>query len=225
MANEVDTKDCTALSDDEIAEIAELVSEAAAVHDEDWVRAEIGRWVLVSRVRESGKLNGFSMFTLERVGGTPAILIGTAVVRRNSKRGTVMRALVGEQLRRAVLAFPDEDVLYGGCLGEVGGVEAFSAFVFTGFHCIGALATRELRPFDEDRDGTVLGEAAVLLTMERYDDAVTRGAPILAEVLGGGLAADAVHMTAPAAIRAPAPIPASATIAGKAIAPIQPTAR
>ncbi|MCB0989946.1 MAG: hypothetical protein R2770_21370 [Acidimicrobiales bacterium] len=128
MANEVDTKDCTALSDDEIAEIAELVSEAAAVHDEDWVRAEIGRWVLVSRVRESGKLNGFSMFTLERVGGTPAILIGTAVVRRNSKRGTVMRALVGEQLRRAVLAFPDEDVLYGGCLGEVGGVEAFSLF-------------------------------------------------------------------------------------------------
>lgn len=128
MANEVDTKDCVALSDDEIAEFAELASEAAAPHDEEWVRAEIDRWVLATQVRDGGKLCGFSMFTLERVGGTPAILIGTAVVRRNSKRATTMRALLSEQLRRAVLAFPDEDVLYGACLGEVGGAEAFVQF-------------------------------------------------------------------------------------------------
>ena len=78
-----------------------------------------------------------------------------------------------------------------------GGFEGFSQFVFSGFHCIGALATGPLRPFDEDRDGTVLGEAAVLLALETLDDAQARGAHIYAEVLGGGYAADAFHMTAP----------------------------
>ncbi|MCP4957657.1 MAG: hypothetical protein GY925_00145 [Actinomycetia bacterium] len=128
MAIEVDTKDCTALDEDELVDIADLVAEAAAPHDAEWADIERARWVLISQAREGGRLNGISMFTLERVGGTPAILIGTMVVRRNSKRGSVLRALVAEQLRRAVLAFPDEDVLYGGCLGEIGGVEAFTQF-------------------------------------------------------------------------------------------------
>jgi 3-oxoacyl-[acyl-carrier-protein] synthase II len=78
-----------------------------------------------------------------------------------------------------------------------GGFEAFTQFVLTGFHCIGALAAGELKPFDEHRDGTVLGEGAVLMTLEREDDAVARGATILARVLGCGIAADAFHMTAP----------------------------
>lgn len=78
-----------------------------------------------------------------------------------------------------------------------GGFEAFTQFVITGFHCIGALASGALRPFDTDRDGTVLGEAAVLLTLEREDDARQRSATILAEIAGCGVAADAFHMTAP----------------------------
>ncbi len=78
-----------------------------------------------------------------------------------------------------------------------GGFEEFSQFVYTGFHCIGATATERLRPFDEERDGTVLGEAAVLLTLETYEAAKARGATIYAELAGGGFAADAFHMTAP----------------------------
>lgn len=78
-----------------------------------------------------------------------------------------------------------------------GGFESFSQFVFTGFHCIGAMATGPLRPFDERRDGTVLGEGAVLLTLETAESAEARGATILAELAGGGFAADAFHMTAP----------------------------
>ncbi len=78
-----------------------------------------------------------------------------------------------------------------------GGFEGFSQFVFTGFHCIGALASAELKPFDEARDGTALGEAAVLLALETLDEAQARGATIYAEVCGGGFAADAFHMTAP----------------------------
>jgi 3-oxoacyl-[acyl-carrier-protein] synthase II len=78
-----------------------------------------------------------------------------------------------------------------------GGFEEFSQFVFTGFFCIGALASGPLRPFDEERDGTALGEGAVLLTLETLASAQERGAVIYAELLGGGHAADGVHMTAP----------------------------
>jgi 3-oxoacyl-[acyl-carrier-protein] synthase II len=78
-----------------------------------------------------------------------------------------------------------------------GGFESFTQFVFTGFHCIGAMASGALRPFDERRDGTVLGEGAVLLTLETAEEAQARGATILAELAGGGFAADAFHMTAP----------------------------
>ncbi|MCK6527121.1 beta-ketoacyl-[acyl-carrier-protein] synthase family protein [Myxococcota bacterium] len=78
-----------------------------------------------------------------------------------------------------------------------GGFEAFSPFVFTGFQVIGALTRSRCRPFDRERDGTVLGEAAGLLLLESEGAARRRGAPVFARVLGGGQNADGVHMTAP----------------------------
>lgn len=128
MAIDVETKDCTALSEDEINEMAELTAEGAAPHDAAWLAEDVAKWVLIAEARDGARLVGYVMFTLERVGGTPAILVGGMVTRNNSKRGTTMRALVNEQMRRAVLAFPDEDVLYGGCVAGPGGVEAFALF-------------------------------------------------------------------------------------------------
>lgn len=72
-----------------------------------------------------------------------------------------------------------------------------------GFNAMHALSTRNdspetaSRPFDVDRDGFILGEGAGCLILEELEHALKRGAKIYAEVAGGGLTADANHITAP----------------------------
>ncbi|MFY8172302.1 MAG: beta-ketoacyl-ACP synthase II [Sphingobacteriaceae bacterium] len=72
-----------------------------------------------------------------------------------------------------------------------------------GFNAMHALSTRNdspataSRPFDLDREGFVIGEGAGALILEEYQHAINRGATIYAEIAGGGMSADANHITAP----------------------------
>ena len=98
-------------------------------------------------------------------------------------------------------------------LGEVdyalvGGVsESIHSFgIFAGFKSQGALATHEdpnkaSRPFDKDRSGIVVSEGGCLYVLERHEDAVKRGAPILAEVIGYAINSDATDAVLPNAQR------------------------
>src|SRR5438445_3729753 len=102
MAIVVDTKDCTALGDAELAELADICTDGPAGYDVGLLSKQRDEWVLVTQARDGGRLHGFSFCTLERIGGTPSVLVGLASVKRTAKRDTALRAIMADQLRRAV---------------------------------------------------------------------------------------------------------------------------
>jgi len=124
MSIEVETKDCTAISDAELDEMADISAGGPAAFDVGFLSKQREEWVLITQARDGGRLQGFSFCTLERIGGTPSLLIGLASIKRTAKRESVLRALMSDQYRRAVLAFPDEDVLVGSRLATASGFQA-----------------------------------------------------------------------------------------------------
>ena len=122
----VSTKDCTALSDAELVEMADLCAERPPGFDIGFLSKEREAWVLITQAREGNKLRGYSFCTLERIGGTPSLLVGLALVDRTARAEAALKAIMADQYRRALLAFPDEDVLLGTRLMSPEGFRAFT---------------------------------------------------------------------------------------------------
>jgi 3-oxoacyl-[acyl-carrier-protein] synthase II len=99
------------------------------------------------------------------------------------------------------IGYAARQIAWGRCDAvATGGSEcAATPTSLAGFGNMTALSTTgSSKPFDETRDGFVMGEGAAVIILERYDLAVARGATILGEILGAASNADAHHITAPA---------------------------
>jgi 3-oxoacyl-[acyl-carrier-protein] synthase II len=78
-----------------------------------------------------------------------------------------------------------------------GGYDAISELVFVGFDSLQASTPEKCRPFDRDRSGMVLGEGAAVIALENLESARSRGAKIMAEIIGYGISTDNHHLTQP----------------------------
>jgi hypothetical protein len=121
MAVVVHTNDASSLTDGDLDEMGSM----EGAFDIGALSKAKEDWVLVTTARIEGKLHGFMFSTLERIGGTPCVLIGMLSVRRHSKRETVLRGLMHEAYHRALMAFPDEDVVIGSRFVAPEAVDAF----------------------------------------------------------------------------------------------------
>ena len=104
---------------------------------------------------------------------------------------------IGDATR--LIKYGNADVMIAG-----GAEAAICEIGIAGFNACKALSTKRAddptkasRPYDEDRDGFVMGEGAGVVVLEEYEHAKARGAKIYAEVIGYGLSGDAYHITAP----------------------------
>jgi hypothetical protein len=121
MALQVDTRDCAALTDGDLDEMASM----GGAFDIGALSKAKEDWVLSTTCRMDDKLHGFTFSTLERIGGTPCVLLGMMSVKRTSKRDQVLKGLMTEAYHRALMAFPDEDVVVGSRFVTPGALEGF----------------------------------------------------------------------------------------------------
>jgi hypothetical protein len=117
----VETRDCAALTDGDLDEMASM----GGAFDIGALSKAKEDWVLSTTCRIEGKLHGCTFSTLERIGGTPCVLLGLMSVKRTAKRDQVLKGLMNEAYHRALMAFPDEDVVLGSRFATAGGLEAF----------------------------------------------------------------------------------------------------
>jgi 3-oxoacyl-[acyl-carrier-protein] synthase II len=197
-----------------------LVAAAEAVEDAGWLpESEADRWatgvMIGSGFGGLGEISGAAVQVHQGNGRrlspffVPSTLINLAAAQISIRYGlkgpnhAVMTACatgvhaIGDAAR--LIQWGDADVMLAGAAEAAVcelGIAAFAASraLSTGFDHAPEMASR---PWDQDRDGFVMGEGSAVLVLEEYEHARRRGANIHAEIAGYGLSGDASHITAP----------------------------
>jgi hypothetical protein len=107
----VESRDSVSLKPAELDEFGQLLgSNGLPISDEELDR-QVESFPLIVVAALDGELQGFMLGSLERIGGTPAILWGLGAARKGKNAPAAYKAMTGELTRRAAISFPDEDVL------------------------------------------------------------------------------------------------------------------
>lgn len=128
MVIKVETRNCTSLSRSDLEELAAVCADSSNAFDIGYLSEQAESWVLLTAAWAGHRLGGFAFCTLDRIGGTPCVLIGSGFISRTAERSRILENIVADQMRRAGMSFPDEDVLFSAQVNEPGAFEAFSRF-------------------------------------------------------------------------------------------------
>ncbi|QQR91422.1 MAG: beta-ketoacyl-[acyl-carrier-protein] synthase family protein [Myxococcales bacterium] len=127
-----------------------------------------------------------------------ATLIAIHVARSVGARGMVQVLPAACAAGNYAIGFAADQIRAGRAdVVVTGAAEVLEKLEYAGFCRLGAMAPDTCRPFDQNRKGLILGEGAGLMILESEAHAMARGATLLAEVGGFGLACDAHHITRP----------------------------
>ncbi len=107
----VESRDSVSLKPAELDEFSQLLQSVGLSIRDAVLDQHVEQFPLVVLAHDEGGMTGFMFGSLERIGGTPAILWGLGATRRNKVASSVLQGMTGELARRAAISFPDEDVL------------------------------------------------------------------------------------------------------------------
>ena len=107
----VESRDSVSLKPAEIDEFGQLLLAAGLSISDEELDRQIESFPLVVIETGDGELQGMMLGSLERIGGTPAILWGLGATRKGKQAGSTLKSMTGELTRRAAISFPDEDVI------------------------------------------------------------------------------------------------------------------
>jgi hypothetical protein len=107
----VESRDSVSLKPAELDEFAQLLQSVGLAVRDDVLDHHMEQFPLVVLANDEAGMAGFMFGSLERIGGTPAILWGLGATRRHKIAASVLQCMTGELARRAAISFPDEDVL------------------------------------------------------------------------------------------------------------------
>jgi hypothetical protein len=114
----VESRDSVSLKPAELDEFGQILASSGLSIADDVLDREVESFPLVVTATLDGELQGLMLGSLERIGGTPAILWGLGAARKGKNAATTLKTMISELTRRAAISFPDEDVLVGARLAQ-----------------------------------------------------------------------------------------------------------